>query len=80
EADPEDSFEEILGREVSRVVDWIDRATNVRAFFVDYAEVVRDPLEAAVSVSAFLGRGADASAMAREVDASLYRQRHILVE
>ena len=57
---------------------WIDEQPEATALEFDHGEVVREPMEAARRVAAFLDRPTDPIALARmaeAVDASLYRAR-----
>lgn len=48
---------------------------NFDVLYLDYADVVRDPLGQARRMADFVGGGLDAERMARAVDGSLYRNR-----
>ena len=43
--------------------------------YVDYADILRDPLAESGKIAAFLGRSLDVQRMAVVVDDNLYRQR-----
>ena len=77
-ANPEltDAFAHAL----AHAVNWVQESPNVRALFLDYPEVLRDPFEAAVSVTGFLSAELDPGAMARAVVPHLYRQSHSTVQ
>ena len=49
--------------------------TNFEVLYLDYADVVRDPLGQARRMADFVGGGLDAERMAGAVDGSLYRNR-----
>lgn len=49
---------------------------NFQVLYLDYPEVVADPLDAAKRINAFLGRNMNVEAMAGAVESSLYRNRH----
>ncbi len=77
-ADP--GLTDAFAHALSHVVDWIQESPNVRALFLDYPEVLRDPFEAAISVTGFLSAELDPGAMARAVVPHLYRQSHSSVK
>jgi hypothetical protein len=60
---------------VQRVLRLIDRRSGFVALQVDYADVLRRPLDEATRVQAFLNRLLDVPAMAAAVDEELYRNR-----
>jgi hypothetical protein len=53
----------------------LDHLPNFQALYVDYPEVVGNPLAAAKRINAFLGGRLDVQAMAGAVDTGLYRNR-----
>ncbi|HET8798720.1 MAG TPA: sulfotransferase [Thermoanaerobaculia bacterium] len=62
-------------RELELLDQWLARRTDLRVLDVHYADVIDDPHAQAVRIAAFLRRNLDVCAMARAVDATLYRQR-----
>ncbi|MFP4446958.1 MAG: sulfotransferase family protein [Desulfosudaceae bacterium] len=54
---------------------WLERQAHFHVIYVQYNEILRDPLERAREVCAFLDNGLDPEKMARVVDPDLYRQR-----
>jgi hypothetical protein len=60
---------------VEQVEAWISEQPNVDAIYVDYGQVLAEPLEQAQRVNQFLDNALDAEQMAGVVDPSLYRQR-----
>jgi hypothetical protein len=54
---------------------WIDERDNVDAVYLDFHEVVADPMEAAAKVRDFLELDAPAEKMAGVVEPKLYRER-----
>jgi hypothetical protein len=65
----------IYEKHLRQVEHWIEAQPNVDVLYVDYAEVLEDPLQQAQCLSQFLGAALDVQAMAGVVDKSLYRQR-----
>ena len=53
----------------------LGRVPNFRVLYLDYHEVVQDPLREARRISAFLGRRLSPEAMAGAVESSLYRNK-----
>ena len=80
ETDVDPELTDAFVHAVSHAVSWIRESPNVRALFLDYPEVLRDPFEAAVSVTGFLSAELDPRAMARAVVPHLYRQSHSTVK
>ena len=58
-----------------KVHSWLSAQPNVKVLRLPYHQVLQDPAGAAASIAAFLGATLDVEAMARQVDATLYRQR-----
>lgn len=76
----EDDIEESVLREnyrrhLEEIREWLAQRKNIDVLYVDYAEVIKNPLPAAERIRAFLGRDLDVGEMARVIDESLYRQR-----
>ncbi|SRR6266542_3223747 len=74
-ADASANLREHYQQHVRRVLGLIDRRPEFVALQVDYADVLRRPLEEARRVQAFLKRPLDVPAMAAAVDEELYRNR-----
>jgi hypothetical protein len=66
---------ELFARHTADAAAAIERATGMRALYVDYPAVIEEPEAAAKNVSAFLGGGLDTARMAAVVDPALRRQR-----
>ena len=66
---------EIYAESLCQVEGWASRSPNVRALFLDYGEVLRDPLGALAATRELLGEDLDLAAMAAVVDQALYRNR-----
>jgi hypothetical protein len=62
-------------KHISEVADWLMKRTDVPVHRVGYRRLIREPIENAEAVRAFLGIDLDVKAMAQEVDPSLYRNR-----
>jgi hypothetical protein len=68
-------IEEAFQRHLIETSQWIGRQSNIRILRVHYHRVLREPATVAKEVSNFLELGLDQEAMAKQVDASLYRNR-----
>lgn len=65
----------VFRQQLRQIELWLAKQQNVRTLFVDYDGVLKDPRAAAAAIGTFLGRTADADAMAAAVDPALHRQR-----
>ena len=73
----DEQLEQAFRRQLRQVRIWLAKQPNIKTLFVSYREAIEEPLAVANSVSAFLGSGLDAAAMAGAVESSLYRQRAV---
>jgi LPS sulfotransferase NodH len=62
-------------KHVEKVAAWLEEQGNFDVLYINYNEMLQDPVEKVNALSRFLGDGLDTDAMARVVDPSLYRQR-----
>jgi len=62
-------------KHLREVYAWLDSKANVKALRVAYQDALRRPKETGQKLVDFLGVPLDVNAMARQVDASLYRNR-----
>jgi len=58
-----------------QVIGWLEDRDDIPLCRMGYRKILNDPLGSAETVRDFLGLNLDVEAMAREVDASLYRNR-----
>ena len=58
-----------------QVVSWLEERDDIPVCRMGYRKILNNPLESAETVRDFLGLNLDVEAMAREVDATLYRNR-----
>ena len=72
---PDERMAELFGQHVRQIQAWISEQPYVDVIYVDYGQVLADPLEQAERVNQFLGNALDAEQMAAVVDPRLYRQR-----
>ncbi len=66
---------ELFRQHLRRVEAWLDERPNMDVIYVDYNEVLRDPLPHVKRVNEFLGHALDVENMLSVVDPALYRQR-----
>ncbi|TWU30439.1 sulfotransferase domain-containing protein [Bythopirellula polymerisocia] len=60
---------------LQKLEQWLPAQKNLKVLRLDYAELVTDPLSAAMELNEFLGGHLDATAMSAAVDPQLYRNR-----
>lgn len=65
----------LFDKHLRQVESWLAGRPNMRALYVNYNDLLVDPLAGAQQVNAFLGGRLDVSAMIGAVDPSLHRQR-----
>ena len=65
----------VFGWHLNEVRAWLQTQQHMAVLYVDYAEILRDPLAEIGKIEAFLGRSLDVQRMAAVVDDNLYRQR-----
>jgi len=66
---------ELFRRHVVQVEAWLAEQPNMDVIFVEYGDIVDEPLKQANRLNEFLGGVLDVSKMTGVVDPSLYRQR-----
>ena len=64
-------------KHLKEVQAWLNTKTYISVCHVEYGKLVNDPQQTAQKVKDFLGLDLNASAMAAQVDASLYRNRKV---
>ena len=76
-SDPADNRKMMLlfEKHLRKVKNWIRQQSNFEVIFVDYKEVLEDPIGHAERISNFLQRELDVKRMAGVVDKRLYRSR-----
>jgi Sulfotransferase domain len=74
---PSDEIKRYFTRHLEKLRAWLADQRNFKLLYVRYNEVVEHPEEQAARVSAFLPGKTDTAAMAKTVDASLYRNRKV---
>jgi len=64
-----------LATHVNQVRSWLRDKANVSLCYVEYHQLLFEPLRASQTIREFVKRPLDVAAMSRQVDQSLYRQR-----
>ncbi len=67
-----EKFEEHL----RKIRGWIDKQPNIDCLYLNYREMIENPLLKSREVAAFLQKDLDVDAMAHAVDGALYRNRY----
>lgn len=75
DAVPDERMAELFGKHVAQVEAWLAEQPNFEILYVEYGEVLAEPLAQAKRVSQFLDCALDTEKMAEVVDLALYRQR-----
>lgn len=65
----------LFGKHLAITDAWLKEQDNMQVLHVHYHDILTDPLTQAQRVNAFLGTNLDVTAMAKQVDANLYRNR-----
>ena len=60
---------------LEEIYEWLQQQKNIDVLYVNYTDVLENPLATAEGISEFLDADANAEEMAAVVDKSLYRQR-----
>jgi hypothetical protein len=66
----------VFHQQVEKVEAWLRNQPSFSTIFLDYGDVVNEPVAYAKKIREFLGQDLDANAMAAVVRAELYRHRH----
>ena len=65
----------VFQKQIAEVRQWLNNQPNFRVLYVNYHDVLRNPLASAEQIAPFLAQGLKPAAMAAVVDPGLYRQR-----
>lgn len=63
-------------KHLGEIEEWMDNRENIEVVYVDYTDVIKDPLTIAEGICEFLDMDLDTKKMAQVVSDSLYRQRY----
>jgi hypothetical protein len=74
-AAPRDEMKRSYQMHVARLADWLRRQPNFQTLFVNYNNVVRQPVDEIQRLGTFLARSLDEAGMLRAVDPTLYRNK-----
>lgn len=66
----------VFHQQVEKVEAWLRNQTSFSTIFLDYGDVVNEPVAYAKKIREFLGQDLDVNAMAAVVRPELYRHRH----
>lgn len=69
------SLAEAFNKQVEKAKAWIKAQPHVQVLYLNYAEVIADPLFAAEKIASFLDEDLDCEAMATAVSSDLYRNK-----
>jgi len=75
DAASDETLAQVFDQHLVQVREWIEAQPNMQVLYIDYGEVLDQPVELAQRVNDFLGGGLDVTAMASVVDKRLHRQR-----
>ncbi len=75
DAIPDDKMAAFFRKDLERVEAWVAKQPNIDVLYLNYHDVVKDPLANAERINGFLGGGLDVQKMAVVADAGLYRNR-----
>lgn len=79
--DPDKISDEEMGRffeqHLKQVEEWLMSQPNFSICFVDYNDLLVDPVQGVRRINQFLGGGFDETAMIMVIDPQLYRQRRV---
>lgn len=71
----DDRMAAMFEKHLKQIAAWITQQQNMDAIYVDYNQMLQQPLVQASAVNSFLGSGLDEASMVSIVDPALYRQR-----
>ena len=66
----------LFQKHLDQVTQWIGEQPNIQVLYVNYNEVMAEPLEQIERINQFLGNRLDVEKVSGVVDRTLYRQRH----
>ena len=74
-SDDDQEMGQIFTRHLDDITAWLDTQPHLDVIYVNYSDVMAQPLASAETIRRFLGNRLDAHKMASVVDPSLYRNR-----
>jgi hypothetical protein len=73
---PHDQIRDAFLTHLDTVINWLIGRPHMQVLFVQYGQLLSDPMSGAVEVNAFLDNRLHTNQMARAIDPSLYRNRN----
>ena len=71
----DDEMGKLFAGHLDRTYTWLEEQKNVDVLYVNYNNLIKDPLKGSELVNVFLGTNLDVEKMAAVIDTSLYRNR-----
>src|SRR3989304_2872822 len=71
----DEEMKQLFSKHLSEIEAWLSERKNFRTLYINYEDVLKQPLETAENIQKFLGRGLNIDNMIKSVDPALYRQR-----
>jgi hypothetical protein len=71
----DEKMAELFRRHLRQVTTWLDEQPNLDVIYVNYNEILANPVERVQEIDRFLGHTLDTQSMVSVIDKSLYRQR-----
>ena len=65
----------LFSQHLSEIEAWLSERKNFKTLYINYEDVLKQPLEAAENIQKFMGRELNLGNMIKSVDPTLYRQR-----
>jgi hypothetical protein len=62
---------------LEKIASWIKDQKNIKCLYINYSQVLKDPLKYSILIHGFLDRPLDVKAMAAVADQTLYRNRSV---
>jgi hypothetical protein len=66
----------VFMRQLDEVKQWLYTQNGIETLFLNYTEVIQEPMQAAENIVLFLNKDLDRVKMSAEVDADLYREKN----
>ena len=71
----DEAMKELFTRHLLEIAQWLYNQKNMRVLYINYKDIIDNPLENAKRINKHLGKCLQTDNMVRAVDTSLYRQR-----
>ena len=73
--DEDKRLEYLFSKHLEEIEAWLRRQKNIKTLYVNYNDIIKDPVSNARKVNKFLGNNLNIKKMVEVIDKSLYRQR-----